>query len=374
VTAGVIARVAPRSTTGKGEAIVYSGPNAVVATADEWRAVSSGCPTVFQTWTVAKAAAVAHVGHGQEPHVVVVREEGQAVAVLPLVTTNLARHRVLRFLGDPLIQYGDALLSTQRHDGYLATALSAARLIEADAILFRKVREDANLAGLLHANASLVQTEHACAVDLKSAYSLPAKDDRELRRLRRRLAEVGETRFSVTCDGTALPDLQLALELKRQWLLTRGADSAVVGDSYWERALLSLASSEDALLAVARLNVGEEAAAFEVAMFRGSQWIAFLGAINPAFARYGPGQIQMAETIAFARAKGFATYDLLAPAHAFKRVIANREYTVRDYAIAVSARGQLLTRAFAFMPTAKRFLNATPKPLRSVLQAVLRLR
>lgn len=374
MTAGVTARLVPGTSNGKVEATIYVGPNAVLATANEWRAVSTGGRTVFQTWEVARAAAVAHVGHGQEPHVVVVRESGQAVAILPLVMTNLARHRVLRFLGDPLIQYGDALLSTQHDVSYLATALSAARSIEADAILFRKVREDANLAELLLANASIVQTEHACAVNLKSAYSLPAKDDRELRRFRRRLSEVGETHFAVTYDDAALSDLQLALELKRQWLRTRGANSTVVGDRHWERALLSLVRSEVGLLAVARLSVGDEAAAFEVAMYRGNQWLAFLGAINPAFARYGPGQIQMAETIAFARAKGFATYDLLAPADPFKKVLTNSDCAVCDYAIALSTRGKLLASVFTLIPTARRFVNATPEPLRRALQALLKLR
>ncbi|MGE0602628.1 MAG: GNAT family N-acetyltransferase [Xanthobacteraceae bacterium] len=359
-----------------GEADVFSGAEALDAVEAGWRAIEreGALSTPFQSFAVAAASLPAHLAHGHEPHIIVVREHGETRAILPLVLTSMAGARVLRFFGDPLIQYGDAVLSRAGTNAHLVTALLAAEKLGADAALLRKVRNDAKISRVLSRRAQVSRVEEAPFVDLRRDVSLSSRDARELRRYRRRLAEQGEVKLHITRGSDALSCVQTALELKREWLASKGFTSSVIGDEAWERVLTSLVTENANLLACARLEAGGRLAAIEVAITHGKRWHAFLGAIDPAFAKCGPGQVQMADTIAHARANGFAAYDLLAPADAFKRVIATGAISVRDYALPFSLPGQLAVRAFRFAPQAKSLLGKLPAPVRSAAQTLLRLR
>ncbi|MCW5675731.1 MAG: GNAT family N-acetyltransferase [Xanthobacteraceae bacterium] len=359
-----------------GEAEVFSGADALDAVEAGWRAIEreGALSTPFQSFAVAAASLPAHLAHGHEPQIIVVREHGETRAILPLVLTSMAGARVLRFFGDPLIQYGDAVLSRAGTEAHLMTALLAAEKLGADAALLRKVRNDAKISRVLSRRAQVSRVEEAPFVDLRRDVSLSSRDARELRRYRRRLAEQGEVKLHITRGSDALSCVQTALELKREWLASKGFTSSVIGDEAWERVLTSLVTENANLLACARLEAGGRLAAIEVAITHGKRWHAFLGAIDPAFAKCGPGQVQMADTIAHARANGFAAYDLLAPADAFKRVIASGAISVRDYALPFSLPGQLAVRAFRFAPQAKSLLGKLPAPVRSAAQTLLRLR
>jgi CelD/BcsL family acetyltransferase involved in cellulose biosynthesis len=358
-----------------GEAEVFSGAEALEAVASDWRAIEreGALATPFQSFAVAEAAIAAHLAHGQQPHIIVVREHGEVRAILPLVMTTMAGSRVLRFLGDPLIQYGDAILSRSGGEPHLVQALLAAGKLGADAALFRKIRSDSKIAALLARRAHVSSVEEAPYVDLRREASLPPRDARELRRYRRRLGEQGDVKLQITRGGEALHCVQTALELKRNWLSMKGFTSSVIGDAHWERVLVSLVTEHANLLACARLEVGGKLAAIEVAVTHGKRWHAFLGATNPEFAKSGPGQVQMADTIAYAREQGFLAYDLLAPADPFKRVIATGAIAVCDYALPLSLQGQVAARAFRFAPHAKSLLSKLPAPIRSAAKSLLRL-
>lgn len=359
-----------------GDAEIFSGAKAIEAVSADWRAIEreGALPTPFQSYAVAEASLAAHRAHGHEPHIVVIREGNAAVAILPLVMTHMAGSRVLRFLGDPLIQYGDAILSRAGSEAHLMQALLATGTLGADAALFRKVRNDAKLSPLLSRRAHVSSVEESPYLDLRRETRLPPRDMRELRRYRRRLAETGEVELRVTRGDDARDCARTALELKRGWLAAKGYTSSVIGDPHWEAVLTSLVTDHANLLACARLEVGGKLAAIEVAITQGKRWHAFLGAINPDFAKSGPGQVQMADTIAYAREQGFAAYDLLAPADAFKRVIATGAIAVCDYALPLSLQGQVAARAFRFAPQAKTLLAKLPAPLRAAAQNLLRLR
>lgn len=358
-----------------GDAEIFSGAEALDAVAAGWRAIEreGAFPTPFQSFAVAAAALPAHIQHGHVPHIIVVREHGEVRAILPLVATTMAGSRVLRFLGDPLIQYGDAVLSRAGNEAHIVQALLAAGKLGADAALFRKVRKDAKLAGLLTRRAHVSNVEEAPYVDLRRESGLPPRDMRELRRYRRRLGEQGEVKLQITRGPNALHCVNRALELKRNWLAMRGYSSSVIGDPHWERVLSSLVTGHANLLACARLEVGGRLAAIEVAITHGKRWHAFLGATDPEFAKCGPGQVQMADTIEYAREHGFIAYDLLAPADPFKRVIGTGAVAVCDYALPLSLQGQVAARAFRFAPQAKSLLGKLPAPLRTAAKSILRL-
>jgi len=358
-----------------GDAEIYTGAEALDAVEADWRAIEreGALPTPFQSFAVAEAALPAHLAHQQEPQIIVIREHGEVRAILPMVQTAMAGNRVLRFFGDPLIQYGDAILSRAGTDAHLVQALLAAGKLGADAALFRKVRKDAKLTGLLSRRAHVSAVDEAPYVDLRRDAGMSPRNSRELRRNRRRLAEQGEVRLHITRGGEALHCVQAALELKRNWLAMKGYSSSVIGDPHWERVLTSLVGAHANLLACARLEVGGKLAAIEVAITHGKRWHAFLGAIDPEFMKCGPGQVQMADTIEHARAQGFTAYDLLAPADPFKRVIGTGAIAVCDYALPLSLQGQVAARALRFAPQAKSLLGKLPAPIRAAAKSLLRL-
>ncbi|MBK8007996.1 MAG: GNAT family N-acetyltransferase [Rhizobiales bacterium] len=136
----------------------------------------------------------------------------------------------------------------------------------------------------------------------------------------------------------------------------------MIGDPHWSACWLARDRARETS-ACARLEVGGKLAAIEVAVTHGKRWHAFLGAIDPAFAKSGPGQVQMADTIAHAREQGFLAYDLLAPADRFKCVIATGAVTVCDYALPLSLQGEVTARALRFAPQAKSLLGKLPAPI-----------
>lgn len=358
-----------------GDAEVFSGADAIREAESAWRQIEheGGAATPFQSLALNEACAHAHLARNETPHVIVVRDASHPAAILPLVSTRFAGMRALRFLGDPLIQYGDAIASNCAREAHLARALEAARELGGDIAIFRKVRADARIAPLLARRAAMFAEETAPYVDTRRDSELPARDARELRRYRRRLAETGEMKFTVIRGAEAGDLVRTALRWKRDWLNARGLSSAVIGDHAWESSLARLSEALDSPLACTQLQVGGEVAAIELALVQDKRWYAFLGAINQRFAKSGPGQVQMAETIAQCRAQGFAAYDLLAPADPFKRVIATHSVSVRDYALPLSLNGRIAAHAIRFAPGAKKLLTRMPPALRRFAAAPLRL-
>jgi CelD/BcsL family acetyltransferase involved in cellulose biosynthesis len=281
---------------------------------------------------------------------------------------------VLTFLGDPLIQYGDAVAAPDATHQHFAAAFDAVAA-GADLALLRKVRADARARAFLDRRAHAIAEEESPYVDLRAERSVHSRKCRRLRRLRRRLEEHGPLSLEITRGGAARAPLVEAIALKRAWLAERGLDSAVIGTRDWENTLLQLADeSADTPLAVARLIAGGEVAAAEIALAHDGRWHAFLGAIAPRLARSGPGRLQIELTIERCRDDGFAIYDLLPPAESYKRAITNGAVAVRDYAIGYGALGGLALLAARAAWRIKPQLARLPAPLRRAALSAIGLR
>ncbi|MCW5691112.1 MAG: GNAT family N-acetyltransferase [Pseudolabrys sp.] len=350
---------------------VLAGADAVERAACDWRQLESygAAATPFQSLAVARAAAEAHHRRGDIPRVIVVRQGEHPVVILPTVLTRQFGFRVARFLGDPLIQYGDALCEAGTPKRHIETALRAAS-DGVDAINFRKVRDDARIAPVLRAAATPSNRDEAPFLDLTHA-AATGEEPRQLRRARRKLSSCGALRLEVTHGTAAHSHLRDALMLKRRWLQARRLPSGVIGNEHWEQALERLVGHDGRTrLHVAVLYAGERPAGYEVAFTAGDHWYAFLGAIADDFARHSPGRVQVADTIAWCRANGFRRYDLLAPADDVKRSYCNAAAAVADYACASRPGGHLLTLALRASPAAKALYVRLPAPLRRLALAV----
>jgi CelD/BcsL family acetyltransferase involved in cellulose biosynthesis len=209
-------RTAPVRRLAAGKVRVITGADAVAQAAPAWRSLEAegGAATPFQTLALARHVAEAHVRRGEIPRVVVVRDGAGPVVILPTVITRWLGMPTVRFLGDPLIQYGDAIARPDVRRDHLETAWRAA-LDPAVAVFayLRKVRADARIAPLAAQYAATVAADAAPFVDVIRPQAANARDARELRRLRRRLAERGPTELRILRGVAALPALEEALRL-----------------------------------------------------------------------------------------------------------------------------------------------------------------
>lgn len=372
VLAGVFATTeAPRQRTASqaGSVTIWDGADAVARAASQWRALErvGGATTPFQTFALGQASAIAHLERGECPRVVLVQADGRPLVLLPTAVARRAGLRVTRFLGDPLIQYGDAVVAPAATPEHIEAAIAAAADPQTtDLLCLRQVRTDARIAPVLARRCATVQRTEAPFVAVGAAMR-SARRQRELRRLRRRLEEQGDVAFEVVHGADVRPVLADALALKRAWLAQRGIPGRVIGVACWESALARLTACDDGLLAAARLTVGGRLAAAEVALVYQDRWYAFLGAFADEFAKNGPGQIQMNETMAHCAAAGFSAYDLLPPGDAYKTRLACGSVPVHDHALPVTARGRLGLLALRARPVLKTAAERLPPAFRRAL-------
>jgi CelD/BcsL family acetyltransferase involved in cellulose biosynthesis len=349
---------------------VAQGADALDLVAEDWQAVelAGGAVTPFQTLAVARASVPAHLRRGEVPRIAVVRERGRVMVVFPAVIGRFARRPVVRFLGDPLIQYGDVLASPDATPAHVAQAWGAvADPAVASAVYLRKVRADARIAPLLAAMTTTVAQTEAPFVDLAQPSRQP--DSKQFRRFRRKLEQHGAVHCETVSGPAARATVIEALELKRQWLAARGFGSSVVGDPQWENTLAELAAGLDGAgpLRAARLTVDGRTAAIELGMLCGPQWCSYLGATAPAFARCGAGHVLTQEIISHGRAEGLSVYDLLAPPADYKRAIQHGAVAVRDHAVALTLDGRLSVLALRMAPGLKAAVGAMPDGVRRML-------
>jgi len=349
-------------------ATVFQGAEAIDEVADDWRALESegGAATPFQSLAVARAATEVHLKAGEIPRIAVVRHGGRPVVILPTVLGTRFGMKIARFLGDPLIQYGDALCQPGAAKRHIDAAFhAAADRTAVDALHLRKVRGDARIAPLLRQHATAFNHGEAPFLDTSIPGADAAEEPRKLRHCRRKLSALGPLRLEVTQGDAAREHLHDALAIKRRWLAARRLPSNVVGCDHWEAAIERLADHRGGTqLCLAVLHVGDRPAAYEIAFTAGGRWYAFLGAIVDDFARHSPGRVQVADTIAWCRDNGFDRYDLLAPADDVKRSYCSEAAPVSDYSHAVRPAGYLLTAALRLTPVAKGMLFRLPTPLR----------
>ena len=350
---------------------VAEGADAVSLAAPHWRRIEAqgGAATPFQRLEVAERAAAVHRHRGETPRVIIVREQDRPIVVFPTVIAPFAGRRVIRFLGDPLIQYGDILAAPEAELRHIEAAwCAAADSRVASAVLLRKVRADAHVAPVLARHASAVAETTAPFVDLRAPQPRHGRDAKKLRRSWRRLNEHGAVRFDLLSGEAARPALRQALTFKRAWLASRGLESSVIGNPAWEELLATLTNPGRGagMLSAARLSVADRPAAIEIGIIHGDRWCSFLGAINPDFAKTGPGHVQTAEAIAHCRANGLAIYDLMAPDDAYKQRLATDAVVVRDYAMALGVGGRLAVLAAHSAPHIKALINRLPLPLRRI--------
>jgi CelD/BcsL family acetyltransferase involved in cellulose biosynthesis len=348
---------------------IFEGAGAVERAAEAWAYLEErgGVATAFQSYPMAAAYGLAHERTDAKPRIVVLNKNGKPHILVPTVITKLFGLPVLRFLGDPFIQYGDIIsLDAEPQDIELALDVAADPKVACLAV-FRRVRDDARIAAGLAQKASETANEESPLVDLNQPSTLRAGHVRELRRLRRRLSERGQIKVQFVRGVQALKLVEVALHLKQTWLKERGRSSAVIGNAAWEEAISHICSAPNSPMIAAVITCGNDIAAVEIAFATPTSWFAFIGAFSPEYAQFGPGQILAAECIQWARENHLSVYDSLPPSQDYKRRQATHAIGVRDYAMPLTTIGQLPASMLKTIPSIKWILNELPDDVRSMI-------
>jgi CelD/BcsL family acetyltransferase involved in cellulose biosynthesis len=328
---------------------LVSGAEAIARLGPLWQAAGAqpGAAGPFDAFDLVRAASETTARQGSAPLVAVVRTNGNASTLLPLRSERLMGARIAVPLLHPLAQYATVIGAPLSRDalGRLGEALCQAGF---DVLLLRRVRADGGLhEALTAAGRPQGAAETALFVDLAAFGTFAAYDasfsgsTRRNRRQRRQKLEAlaGPLTFSVRRGADALADLETGIGWKRAWLAARGLSSPVLDRGPWEHLLRETVASGAAL--VSALRAGPSLAAVEVGYASGADYMAYLGAFDPALAAFSPGQEQMLRTIAWCFEARFQRYDLLAPADDYKRQWARTETGVvlDDYAVALTPVG-----------------------------------
>jgi CelD/BcsL family acetyltransferase involved in cellulose biosynthesis len=365
---------------------VVSDAAGLDAIAPEWRALEalSGPASVFQGFHQVRIWARHFLSvRGQRLHVAVVREHGRAVLILPLVLSGRAPLCVARLAGDPIAQYADLVCDPARcPPGVVEAALRSVRRAGAAAIVFRRVRRDSHLARLLGdrlANPAAESTAPYADLtpyDSYEAYraSLSKKVRQALRHRSNHLEKAGHFAFELLPAGPAArAALADALDMKRRWLVQRGAISSAFVEPAARECLLDLAGGTGATGAVVmRLLVNGEPAAVRFGFEHQGTHFCYLSAYDEGFANLSPGKMLMNFYVSRFRERGLQRIDMLPPGGRHKSDWCRFETDVADYTLPLSAAGRAYAALYRerLRPALQRAWQNLPAAIRTRAAAI----
>lgn len=311
--------------------------------------------------------------------VVTAHRQGRLVLVLPLVRERALGLTRLAFLGEPVTQYGDAIVDTLPDaDAVLAAAWRfAVERSGADCVHLRRVRADANLAPLLAGSGARISEKLAAPyLDLASAANFDAYEQRyssKARKNRRRLLRRFEERTPATLEtllsGTRARELaELAILLKRAWLKDRGLVSPALIDPRTRAFFANVAEAKvrPAGCRVTSLETRGESTAIEIAFDCKGRRAVHVIVFALKYERASPGQLLIERSIRNCFDIGVGTYDLMTPADAYKLDWADGAIEVNDWTLAWTTRGRIYADLYLarLRPQLKRAVNAATQRLR----------
>lgn len=293
------------------------------------------------------------------PAVVTVRRDGRLVMLWPLVSERIAGLSVLRWMGEPVSQYGDVLMEAGPDTQGLVREVwrYITSRLGADAVALRKVRADAAVAPLF-ADLGLPRTgvEEAPWLDLASApdfaayeqrYSAKARKNR--RRLMRRLEERGAVALVRHTGGVQARGAALAgIALKREALAATGRPAPALADPRFGAFFADVAEGRmrPAGCGVTVLESNGATAGVGIDITCNGRRAAHVLVHDPGLDACGAGVLLVQEWTRSASAEKVACFDFLAPAHAYKMDWADGTVTVEDFALGLTLAGRLYTNIY----------------------------
>lgn len=319
--------------------------------------------------------------------IVTAHVDDRLVMVWPLVREDLGPISQIGWMGEPVSQYGDALVDDLPGKDALMRAAWDFIVQEsgADVVRLRRVRHDANVAPLF-AELGLdvvgeVDAPYLSFDDTPTYAKLSEQHSSSLRRnrarQRRRLAERGSVSHHWHTEGLEAEALvALAFKYKVDWLDARGLYSRAFSDSNTTRffADVTRADTHPAGCYVFALSSNGHPTAIEVGLRHKGRAAIHIVTYDLAYEKAAAGALLMEDSVRKAIEDGLDVFDFLAPAYDYKWEWTKTSVKVRDWAMPLTAMGRLYTAVYLrrLRGVLKRGVEALPLSVRRKLTGALK--
>jgi CelD/BcsL family acetyltransferase involved in cellulose biosynthesis len=353
------------------------------AAGDAWDALFalSAPQQVFQSRFVLRHWAAHYLGPRARPILVTGWRGERLVMLWPLVMRRRHGLKQLGFMGLPIAQFCDVLLSPRDDPAeLLAAGWAAVAGLGADLISLARLRADSNLL-----KAELPRPAIRHRADL-SAYAdlprragpdgpsgaYPPRERSNHRRRLRRLAEHGEIVFAEIRPGPEARDLAgAAVRMKRRSLRRHGIVAPTVADPRFDAVFRGLAGDPASPLRISAIRRDGAPIAVDISLDHQQTSFGHVLAVDPDHQRGGVGRILVHHSFANALRRGNTRFDLMPPVHDYKREHADGFVDVADVALPISRKGRLYCalRPWRLRPAVKTALGPLPGPIARRLAA-----
>lgn len=354
----------------------------------EWVALetSAQAAVVFQSYAWCRAVwdHWSDLQRPFEPRILVARDQGRIVGILPMKIAGRGPLRIATGFGEPFQQYTEALLAGPRREEVAASLVAAAlRLPGLDGVEFLKVRDESPLAAALAARgATQSNADAAPFVDLRpfAAFedyhaTVNAKTRKNMRNSRNRLSRSARLEHRVLTDPDEIGGLALRAHAGRErWLSQVGLTSRAFREPSFAEFAKRLACGQAGVTVLAMsLELDGAPIADQWGFVFNGRYYAYVATWDPAFEESSPGKLQLEDVIRVCHAGGLGIADFLMPAVRYKLTWTDQAMGVSDYAVSLSWRGRLHRSLWTgrVRPVLKRAMLALPKGVRSRLTSVV---
>ncbi len=287
------------------------------------------------------------------------RNSGELVLIAPLVCERERGIKMIKWIGEPVSQYGDILI---KEDGNNLQWLKEGfnflcDEIRPDLFYLRKIRFDSSVTPLLeNYGATIIEEATAPYIETLGAKTFTEfnkrysqRNRKSKRRHRRKLQEKGKLEFHFYSEGPEAQRATLkAIELKRCWIKTMGLVSPSFNGNNLDKFFKKTSAINDhpAGLKVSELTLDGRTVAIEVGITMKNYYGAHLGAYDPEFYAHSPGSLQMQDTISALIDEGIEVIDLFAPCDQYKTEWTTQTVPVYDFAFPTSILGHIYEKCY----------------------------
>ena len=308
---------------------------------------------------------------GNELLILTGRDQGELVLIAPLVCEYVHKIKMIKWIGEPVSQYGDILLKDDRNnlqwlkDGFNFLYQET----KPDIFYLRKTRFDSSITPLLeNYDATIIEETAAPYIETLGAQTFTEfnkrysqRNRKSKRRHRRKLEEKGTLTFSFHKEGpSAKTAASKAVQLKRNWIKSMGLVSPAFMGKTMDRFFETACDTTDhpAGLRVSELCLDDLSIAMEIGITVKNYYGAHLGAYNKSYNAHSPGSLQMQDTIAALIEDGVEIIDLFAPCDPYKLEWTDKSVPVYDFSYATTLKGQIYEKCYLqhLRPTLKAVL------------------
>ena len=356
----------------------------LLALKDDWNrleAEAGAAHNFFQSFTWCSAWARAYLTEGGDAwlRTIVGRRHGKVVMIWPLMVVRHGPLCILKWLSDPVAQYGDVLVD-KSDDAQVWLEAAWNKLTHdpgIDGISLRHVREDAAIHHLLTRTCRKLPDPHVARfLDLTSfesaedhAGTLSGNQRKQRSKRCKKLESMGDIGFRVASGGDGFEDtVRLALAFKQDWQNERGLAGGVIDDPRFEQVFIDVAQGLDAeatsLAGVLALD-GVPLAIDLAFRFKGHYFGFVLTQYGPA-RPHSPAKVLLDLHQKWCIEEGYEQFDMMLPDDPYKLHWTDKAVTVDHFAVSTSLWGTFYCTLYlrALRPFLKRLYRKMPSALR----------